>query len=159
MSEGVTVVISSGGQVVGVERCSSNGGRRSSGSGEQFRQDEREGQGALGGNRTRARGFYSPETWRRGWARGFSIPRDPGYCGGGVIRLGPLRAGGGRRRRVPRVSKRRERGKGSADRGRGDSGTAWVEQAGSACWWAASGGWLVRLAQSCLGFPPFFSRD
>ena len=39
--------------------------------------------------------------WRRGWARGFSIPRDPGYGGGGVIRLGPLRAGGGRRRRGP----------------------------------------------------------
>ena len=43
VSEEGSVVGSDGDEVVGVERCSSNGGRRSSGSGEQFRQGEREG--------------------------------------------------------------------------------------------------------------------
>ena len=43
VNEEGSVVGSDGDEVVGVERSSSNVGRRSSGSGEQFRQDEREG--------------------------------------------------------------------------------------------------------------------
>lgn len=82
VSEEGSMVGSYGEEEVGVERCSSNGGRRSSGSGEKWRRAKRGSGVEKGRNRMRGGVYIRREsTWRRGRIKE-KIPKNPGYGDG-----------------------------------------------------------------------------
>ena len=112
-----SMVVSGDDEVVGVGRCSSNGGRRSSGSGEKWRRAERGSGVGEGRNGSRGKGAFIGEgTWRRGKLR-----KERGAAVDLVA--GEKERGAGRRKVIARDARavggshaQREEGKGKRDR-------------------------------------------